>query len=240
MTMKREGNHPLLGLTLALFCSLFSIKCWSMAVDDLTAQAEKFLRQRIGGTHGAETRFEITVGPLDRRMRLSACAVPLQFQAPTGELLGRVSIKASCNSSTQGWSLYIPANVRQFRPVVVAAHPISRGSALDASAITLRQSDISTLPQGYFTDPRQLLEQLARRDIAPGEPLRQSLLQPQRLIKRGDEVVILAEVDGLTVRSSGIALADGAAGAQIDIRNLRSERIIRARVHSAGTVMVRL
>jgi len=47
-------------------------------------------------------------------------------------------------------------------------------------------------------------------------------------------------VDGLTVRSSGIALADGAAGAQIDIRNLRSERIIRARVHSAGTVMVRL
>ncbi len=124
--------------------------------------------------------------------------------------------------------------------MVFAAHPISRGSALDASAITLRQSDISTLPQGYFTDPRQLLEQLARRDIAPGEPLRQSLLQPQRLIKRGDEVVILAEEDGLTVRSSGIALADGAAGAQIDIRNLRSERIIRARVHSAGTVMVRL
>lgn len=239
MTMKMEGNHRLFGLMLTLWCSLLSIKCWGMAAEELRVQAERFLLQRIDSAHAADSRFEIEVGPLDRRLRLPECATALQFQAPAAELIGRVSIKASCDSAS-GWSLYIPATVRQFRPVVVAAQPIHRDSIIDDNAITLRQSELSTLPQGYFTDPRQLLNQVARRDIAPGEPLRQGLLKTQRLIKRGDEVVILAEVNGLTVRSSGIALGDGEAGAQIDIKNLRSERIIRARVHSAGTVMVRL
>lgn len=243
--MKMEKIRAFLCLWVGIVCSFVSLSCRSEAADTLSFQAEKFLRQQIDSaetaqhTKSSSSRFELEVGPLDARLRLPTCTTPLQFQTSQTELLGRISIKASCRSA-QGWSVHIPATIRQFRPVAVAARSIPRGTALDAAAITLKNSDLSVLPQGYFTDSQQIVDQVARRDIAPGELLRQGLFEAQRLVKRGDEVVILAEADGLTVRSTGIALGDGAAGKQIDVKNGRSERIIRVRVLSHGTVTVQL
>ncbi|WP_121363151.1 flagellar basal body P-ring formation chaperone FlgA, partial [Pseudomonas aeruginosa] len=56
----------------------------------------------------------------------------------------------------------------------------------------------------------------------------------------GDQVVILARTATINVKMPGEALSDGAPGQQIRVRNLRSQRIIKARVIEPGTVEVNM
>ena len=63
------------------------------------------------------------------------------------------------------------------------------------------------------------------------------MLTAPDLIKRGDEVVILAQKDGVSASMKGIALEDGSQGKKIRIQNSISGKEIRARVSGPGQVM---
>ena len=54
----------------------------------------------------------------------------------------------------------------------------------------------------------------------------------------GDKVVIGGSNGSVSVKMPGEAMEDGAVGAQIRVRNTRSNREIKARVSAAGQVRV--
>ena len=59
-------------------------------------------------------------------------------------------------------------------------------------------------------------------------------------MRKGDQVVIRAKTNAINVFMPGEALSDGVPGEQIRVRNLRSQRIVRARVVEPGTAEVSL
>lgn len=73
---------------------------------------------------------------------------------------------------------------------------------------------------------------------APGWPalLRRKQLQAPQLVKRGDEVRIVARQDGIEVSNAGEALANGRMGEVIRVRNVGSGKVISARVSAGGEV----
>ncbi|HAV88201.1 MAG TPA: flagella basal body P-ring formation protein FlgA, partial [Pseudomonas sp.] len=72
--------------------------------------------------------------------------------------------------------------------------------------------------------------------VQPGQVLTPAMLELAEVIRRGDQVVISAGNQSVNVRMPGEALTDGAPGEQIRVKNLRSGRIVRARVTGPGQV----
>ena len=76
------------------------------------------------------------------------------------------------------------------------------------------------------------------RPVAPDTIVTFAIIAQNEVIRRGDKVVISASNGSVSVKMPGEAMEDGAVGAQIRVRNTRSNREIKARVSAAGQVRV--
>ena len=185
-------------------------------------------------------RHEIQVTPLDPRLRLAACDSDLtQSLESPAQPVGRVTVRVSCEGSTP-WTVFVPAQVRIFRPVVVVKTALRRDSIIGAGDVALVEQDVSLLNRGYVTEVEQVIGRKLTRATRTDQVLTPAMLQLAEAVRRGDQVVISARSGGINVRMQGEALSGGTLGQQISVRNLTSQRVIRARVAGPGQVEVEM
>lgn len=185
-------------------------------------------------------RHEIQVNPLDPRLRLAACDSDLtQSLESPAQPVGRVTVRVSCEGSTP-WAVFVPAQVRIFRPVVVVKTALRRDSIIGAGDVALVEQDVSLLNRGYVTEVEQVIGRKLTRATRTDQVLTPAMLQLAEAVRRGDQVVISARSGGINVRMQGEALSGGTLGEQISVRNLTSQRVIRARVAGPGQVEVEM
>jgi flagella basal body P-ring formation protein FlgA len=183
-------------------------------------------------------RASIKVTPLDHRLKLTRCDMPLEaFSPPGGVKLGRTSVGVRCHSPAP-WSLYISANVAVEAPVVIAIRDLPRGQAIDAKDLKIKVSDTSHLLRGYFESADEVAGQTLKRTLRRGQVVTPSMLVVRKTIKRGDSVTIVAGNDTIQVRMQGKAMKQGNPGELITVMNAKSKRKIEARVVSKGVVMI--
>lgn len=99
----------------------------------------------------------------------------------------------------------------------------------------LHQRHDITLAPDTFSDFSELEGMAARRSIRAGEVIRPNMLVAPQLVKRGDQVRIVARREQIEVSMAGEALDNGTRGAIIRVKNSSGTQI-RARVIEAGTV----
>lgn len=180
-------------------------------------------------------RAEIEISQLDPRQSIAACGTELktsmnQYQ----QALGRVTVKVECLDATTPWSRHVPASIRIYEPVVVAARALERGRVLSAEDLSLDVVEISTLRESWLRDPGQAIGREAKRTIAAGSPLSTDRLGKPELVRRGDTVVIIARKGQIMIRHQGTALEAGELGKQINVRNNSSQRVVQVRVSGYG------
>ncbi|MDA8486180.1 flagellar basal body P-ring formation chaperone FlgA [Pseudomonas resinovorans] len=183
-------------------------------------------------------RSEIQVNRLDPRLRLTECDKDLttRLESPA-QPLGRVTVRIRCDGSAP-WTVFVPAQVRLYREVVVVTRPLRRGAPIAAQDVAVAERDVGTLNQGFLTDPAQIIGQKTTRALLPDQVLAPLHLQQAEVVSKGDQVVISAASASINVRMPGEALSNGAPGEQIRVRNLSSGRVIKARVKAPGQVQV--
>lgn len=185
-------------------------------------------------------RHEIQVNPLDPRLRLAACDSDLtQSLESPAQPVGRVTVRVSCEGSTP-WTVFVPAQVRIFRPVVVVKTALRRDSIIGAGDVALVEQNVSLLNRGYVTEVEQVIGRKLTRATRTDQVVTPAMLQLAEAVRRGDQVVISARSGGINVRMQGEALSGGTLGQQISVRNLTSQRVIRARVVGPGQVEVEM
>ena len=185
-----------------------------------------------------EARHEISINTIDPRMRLGYCpdSINASLESPA-EPIGRVTVRISCTGSAP-WTVFVPAQVKFFRNVVVTTQPLKRLAIIDVDQVTLAERDIGLIKQGYLTSVDQVVGKKLTRPTVMDQVLSPSFLDDAELVRRGDQVVISARSGAINVKMPGEALADGAQGQQIRVRNQRSERVVKARVTGPGQVEV--
>ncbi len=199
----------------------------------LEVTVEDYLeRSEIQGRH------EIQINSLDPRLRLPLCDEDLtvSLESPA-QPIGRVTVKVRCEGSSP-WTVFVPAQVRIFRQVVIATRPLKRESVLGEADVSLVERDVGLLNQGYLTSLEQALGKKLTRTLQSDQVLAPLHLQQSEVVRKNDQVVISARNSTINVRMPGEALSDGALGEQIKVRNLSSKRVIRARVMGPGQVEV--
>lgn len=185
-----------------------------------------------------DARQEIQIKSLDPRLQLPLCDEELttSLESPA-QPVGRVTVRVSCEGSTP-WTVFVPAQVKLYRKVVIAIRPLKRDTTLGEMDVALVERDVGLLTQGYMTDMAQVLGTRLTRGVMTDQVLAPVTIEQAKAIRKKDQVVISARKGGINVRMPGEALSDGVIGEQIRIRNLSSQRVIRARVVGPGQVDV--
>lgn len=189
----------------------------------------------------AQARFnnpQVTVTPLDKRLRLQHCDGQLEaFTNREIHLAGNVTVGVRCHHPV-AWTVYLPLQVKVMQPVVVIARPVSSNHVLTAQDLRLEQRDIGSLRQGYMANIAAVVGQQVKYSLGLGTVIQDNHLRPLNVVKRGESIVLVAGVGGMEVRMQGTALADASMGDRVRVKNHSSERIIEGIVDSPGIVRV--
>lgn len=209
--------------------------------DELIGAAESFLEQAVVEylqRSEIQGRHEVSINRLDPRLRLPECdqALSVRLESPA-QPIGRVTTRVRCDGSTP-WTVFVPGEVRLYREVLILTRPMKRMSVIKASDIAVVERDVGQLNQSYLTDISQAVGKKLTRQMPSEQVLAPNNLEVAEAIRKGDQVVISARSATINVRMPGEALSNGAPGEQIQVRNLRSQRVIKARVIAPGQVEV--
>lgn len=245
MRVRRRGTCPSYRLLpLLMLLALAIIPVISLAANVESAEtlrqiARTFLGQQVSQKYrGAD--IDISIGRLDSRLQLSPCKDTPEAFLPTGsKAQGKLTIGLRC-SSPKPWTVYLPARIRVFTEVISTARTLSRGTSISPADIVPIRAELSELRYGYFLNKEDVIGKVVKRTIKAGTPLSPHRIKEPLLVRRGEEVTIVAVTGALKVRVKGKAMQDAIKGQIIPVRNNRSKRIVQAVAVESGTVSVRM
>lgn len=182
-------------------------------------------------------KVDTEIGRIDPRLRLKKCLAPHEVDIlGNNGLSGKVNIRIRCPESS--WGIFVPVNIRLYEPVVVSRVTLPRGSLISADQVILKEMDTSELNYSFFRKTEQVVGTETTRSIQANSVIFANMIQAADAIRKGDSVIIKAQIGNLSVRIKGEAIQSGAIGEQIQVRNIQSKRIIKAIVTGPGNVTV--
>jgi flagellar basal body P-ring formation protein FlgA len=231
---------------------MFACDAYTAAADTDTAQEQiqqaansfltAYLPNENSDSHAANRiRRTVTLGNIATLNQFSACAETIKISPPSGnQRNGKFSLRVRCNTPSP-WSLYLPVEVREYQKVVVTATPLIRGTALTAEQLQLQEVETTGLPHGFYKNEQEVLGFITKRSFRANEPISPNGLIAAILINKGDQIVIKASMGNtLSIRTLGEALANGALGDVIHVRNKNSQKVVEGRITASGVVEVAL
>ncbi|GMR08796.1 MAG: flagellar basal body P-ring formation chaperone FlgA [Gammaproteobacteria bacterium] len=197
---------------------------------------EEFLHKQLDSKYDD---VEISIGQLGPRLKLAPCPERMQpFLHAGARLRGYTTVGVRCTNPN--WKLYVSANIKIFKDVLIARRPLARGMKLSGKDFILERRDINTLYTGYITDLNDVIGKVLKRPLVFGKAVNPLMIESPNAVRRGQRITILAGNKRFSVRMPGKALSDGKPGQIIRVKNLSSKRIIEGTVTYEGYVRVRL
>ena len=206
------------------------------SIDDIRATAEAAAK----GSLRHDGRLVVTADPLDPRLKLAACGGPLSGE-PHGSRRphGATTVKVRCPGPSP-WKVYVKVSLKAWTEAVVAARPLGRGHAIGAGDVRIEERELGAMSHGYLTAVDQAIGQTVRRPVQAGDVLTPRHVAAPLAVERGQQVTLLAASGPVQVRVEGLALADGAVGQRIPVRNMSSRRDLEGIVRSPKVVEILL
>ena len=203
--------------------------------DDIRQTVADFVQQEVDGAEG----MTVDVARLDRRLRLTACDIPLVAWWPPGaRQQGNTSVGVACESANKPWKLFVQASIDINEKVAVLARPVARGEVLQADAIRYEVRNVSKLRRDFIRDATQLVGHRFLRAAPAGRVLDSRLLEAPLMVNKGQSVTITSSNPVLSVSMRGEALADGELGDLIPVKNLSSGRTVSGEIVRKGVVRI--
>lgn len=184
----------------------------------------------------AGAAVEVTASRLDSRLRLPACAGALDTFRTTGQTGMPSSVGVRCTGVTP-WSIHVPVKVEVIVNVVVLTAPGLRGSPVRPEQLSLEPRDVAGMIRGFYTEIAAAEGMVLRRPASPGTVLDPSLLEPELIVRRGQQVKLEAGSGPVAVSIQGEALGDAARGQRVRVRNSASRVIVEGVVTESGQVV---
>lgn len=197
----------------------------------LRAVVTTFVQQQITGLPG---KVAFNVDQIDPRIALRPCSKIEAFLPTGGQLIGRVSIGVRCNE-VNGWSIFIPVQIKITRDLLISARPLSMGQVVHEEDLA-RQTTETTQNVG-LTDARQAIGKVLRYSVAAGYILRDDMLRAPFSVKQGQSVKLSIQGGGFSLSSSGVALNNAGEGEAVQIRTA-SGRVVSGIAGAEGVVRI--
>ena len=186
---------------------------------------------------GGAASTDLEPQPLDPRLRLSECEVPLDARL-TGPLPGNASravVRVQCRG-VRPWKVYVSVAIQRRADVAVAARVLEAGTVVTAADLRTETRVLAQLPGDALIAIDAIVGREIRHRIPAGSAIRRHQVRVPELVRRGQFVTIESSSGSIIVKMGGIVQSPGAAGSIVRVRNQTSGRLIQARVVDAGRV----
>ena len=240
-TMRRSNVTPrLLFLLLAqalLFTGGAALAQNIQPLPAIQAAAEHFISSRLPA---GQAKFYVSAGALDPRLRLAACASPLESFAPSeANISARATVGVRCTTNAQ-WTLYVPVTIEVEAQVLVLRRGLARRARIESTDVELQTRRLPGTLSNFVNDAVLLQGHRLKRALPAGTPLTVDVLAPDVLIRRGQKVTLVAASGSIEIRAEGLALSEGGAADRVRVQNANSLKIVEGVVENASTVRVQL
>jgi flagella basal body P-ring formation protein FlgA len=203
----------------------------------IQAAAERFVSSRLPKS---QAKFYVEAGALDSRLRLAACASPLEVFAPSeATFSARTTVGVRCTTNSQ-WTLYVPVTIEVETQVLVLRRGLARRARIESTDVELQTRRLPGTLTNFISDALQLQGHRLKRALPAGTPLTADVLAPDVLIRRGQKVTLVAANGSIEIRAEGLALSEGGAADRVRVQNANSLKIVEGVVENASTVRVQL
>ena len=219
---------------------IISISHGAVAFQNLSlieVEVKEFIQEEYkNDTKYSDIQYDVS--QIDPRLKLPECDKELTYSMKSySGKVSNVTVQATCKG-TNPWTIYVSSKIIKSLEVVVAKRNIARGETINTGDLGLASKEVRLLNNGYFRNINNAMGMVSKRSIRQGEVVRLSNMAPPLLVAKGDHVKITAAAGQLSVSTNGIALTKGRKGEQIRVRNIGSEKILRARITGQGRVNV--
>lgn len=219
---------------LVLWVSLIPFCAHADLQQQVTTAVESFVSASLPAIDDGGDR-ELKLSASTDRLPYDSCASELVVSLPgTATLSRNTTVKVACG---EDWTLYLPLQIRERHPVVVAATPLSAGTVITDSMLKIELMENLVTPGSSFTTAEPLVGAKVKRYVQAGRPIRSNNLCA---VCNGDEVQVLARIGTMVIKTKATAQDDAAIGEPVRVRNSSSGKVFHARVEKVGLVVVNL
>ncbi|WP_270821490.1 lateral flagellar basal body P-ring formation protein LfgA [Aeromonas sp. QDB14] len=234
---KRAGLLALLILALPLRAEPISLA--QRLSDGLTADATAALDDYLHRQGWPQTKADYQVWLSPAVAHLPDCRQAVRYQAggQYRQPWGRRPYLVECTEPA--WQLRARVEVTLMLPVWVTAREIQKGQTIGPGDLVEKSLEVSRLQRGFVPSNDDLVGSKSTRHLRMGQLIGELDLQQAWAVRTGEGVLIRAGQPGFSATTRGQALANGAIGEGIRVRNLGSGKEIQAWVIDKGEVETR-
>lgn len=230
--VKRIGS-----LLLVLLGALFATASFAttQSIDSIQSAAEEFVRSRLPESHAKQW---VTATKLDPRLRVAACDQPLQTFEQSATALGeRVTVGVRC-AAANTWTLYVPVSVEVEIPVLVLRRALARRARVAVIDVEPQTRRVPGTAATFLLDTASLQGHRLKRSLPAGTALTVDMLVPDVIVRRGQQVTLIAASGPVEIRAQGHALTEGGVADRVRVQNMSSLKVVEGVVESENVVRV--
>jgi flagellar basal body P-ring formation protein FlgA len=226
-------------LLLVLFGALFATTTFAatQSIEAVQSAAEEFVRSRLPAS---KARQFVTAAKLDSRLRLDACDQPLQtFEQSATALRERVTVGVRCTAANT-WTLFVPVAVEVEIPVLVLRRALARRARVAIIDVEPETRRVPGTAATFLLDTASLQGHRLKRSLPAGTALTVDMLVPDVVVRRGQQVTLIAASGPVEIRAQGHALTEGGVDDRVRVQNMSSLKVVEGVVESDSVVRVGL
>jgi flagella basal body P-ring formation protein FlgA len=248
-----QGMMQILCLTVFwLFISAMTSAAHAKSASPAETMAEQ-VKQWLSQTHSVNSK-EVTIAPLDERLKVQACAKPLNVDHP---FQSKETVRVRCSEPT--WQLYLQVKLPNSgfvaanssngttnnssvstnnsnggtvqnpsvvpKTLVVARRLIQRGAILQPDMLEVVQASPGNADTQLLSSLKDAQNAELTRDIAAGQALRISDIRRAVMVKQGQSVMFsVGNGKEFQISIRMEAMQDGRLGEQVKLKNPESGR----------------
>lgn len=205
----------------------------SQSLDELGLIAEQYL---IAKTRDLAGKTEITITPLDNRLRLPACSNLVPYQSQGARIWGKTTVAIRCEGP-DAWRIMVRAHVKIHTAYLAAAKVLPQGHVIRESDLTLITGDITAMRPGVLTSKEHAVGRTVVRAMQPGAAIWAEQLRAPKAIQQGQSVRIISQGRGFSISGEGYAINSANEG-QVAKAKMPNGAIIRGIAKADGIIEV--
>ncbi len=133
---------------------------------------------------------------------------------------------------------YVPVRLNWWAQAVTTRQDLPVRSMLMPSMLDIKRVNIAGHSGLWWEQTDDLIGTRLTRHLRAGDIIYSSYIRRPKLLRRGDQVTMIAKYAGLTVTAAGKVMRSAGLGDRVPIQNIRSKQILQGMVVDASTVHV--
>ena len=203
-------------------------------------EVKRRLRRFISDKMSEKIDFEITTSSIPTRVHTDPRAENAisinNFEFSENDKRFQTTLTYSAYTGIQ--DIPVRGVLTEMANVVTLTRDLQREEVINEGDLVISRLPKEKMRAGSLTNTTPAVGMATVRNLTQGSIIKNHDFAPPILVRSNDPVAITYSVPGLLLTAQGRALSDGAKNADVSIRNLQSNRVVRGRVTAVGEVLV--